>query len=116
MKKVLALLMVAGMFSLVACGPTEEEKVAAEAEAAAMVEGMMGDLEVALEEEVVEEEMVLAVHECDATCEENGCTGARCGEEGHECSDACHASDDAVEGHEGHEHAEGEEHSEEHAH
>ena len=26
MKKVLALLMVAGMFSLVACGPSEEEK------------------------------------------------------------------------------------------
>jgi protein involved in sex pheromone biosynthesis len=30
MKKVLALLMVAGMFSLVACGPSEEEKAAAE--------------------------------------------------------------------------------------
>ena len=38
MKKVLALLMLAVMFSLVACGPTEEEKAKAEADAAAMVE------------------------------------------------------------------------------
>jgi len=108
MKKVLVLLMVAGMFSLVACGPTEEEKKAAEAEAAAMVEEMMGGLEDAMEEEpAAEEEMALAVHECDATCEENGCTGPRCGEEGHECTEACHAE---------HDHAEGEEHSEEEAH
>ncbi len=45
MKKLLTMLMVAGIFSLVACGPSEEEKAAAEAEAAAMVEEMMGEME-----------------------------------------------------------------------
>ena len=107
MKKVLALLMVAGMFSLVACGSEEtpvNEETAVTEETTTIEEST---------EEVVEEGVLLAVHECDATCEENGCTGPRCGEEGHECSDACHASVDAEEGHD---HAEGEEHSEDHAH
>ena len=62
MKKFLTMVMVAGMFSLVACGPTEEEKAKAEADAAAMVEEMMGGLEEAIEEpaeeELVEEESV----------------------------------------------------------
>ncbi len=34
MKKLLALLMIAGMFTLVACGPSAEEKAKMEAEAA----------------------------------------------------------------------------------
>ena len=64
MKKFLTMLMVASIFSLVACGPTEEEKVAAEAEAAAMVEEMFEGLEEEMEateevaEEVVAEEVV----------------------------------------------------------
>ena len=45
MKKVLALLMVAGMFSLVACGPSEEEKAAAEAEAQKIADDLMKGLE-----------------------------------------------------------------------
>ena len=89
MKKVLALLMVAGMFSLVACGPTEEEKAKAEADAAAMVEEMMGGLEQAMEEPAEEE--VAETEEVEAV-------------EGEEAAE------------EGHEHAEGEEHSEEEAH
>jgi len=64
MKKVLALLMVAGMFSLVACGPSEEEKAAAEAEAQKIADDLMKGLEEAVgeeptaevEEEVTEEE------------------------------------------------------------
>jgi len=51
MKKVLALLMVAGMFSLVACGPSEEEKAAAEAEAQKIADDLMKGLEEAVEEE-----------------------------------------------------------------
>ena len=51
MKKVLALLMVAGMFSLVACGPSEEEKAAAEAEAQKIADDLMKGLEEAIEEE-----------------------------------------------------------------
>ena len=89
MKKVLALLMVAGIFSLVACGPTEEEKAKAEADAAAMVEEMMGGLEEAMEEPAEEE--VAETEEVEAV-------------EGEEAAE------------EGHEHAEGEEHSEEEAH
>ena len=63
MKKLLVMLMVAGIFSLVACGPSEEEKAAAEAEATEMVEEMFEEEapaeEVAVEapaEEVVTEE------------------------------------------------------------
>ncbi|OFZ00728.1 MAG: hypothetical protein A3K10_12425 [Bacteroidetes bacterium RIFCSPLOWO2_12_FULL_31_6] len=57
MKKLLAMLMVASIFSLVACGPSEEEKAKAEAEAAAQVEAMFDGLEEATaEEEVVAEE------------------------------------------------------------
>ena len=38
MKKLFALLMIAGMFSLVACGPSAEEKAKAEAEATKSVD------------------------------------------------------------------------------
>ena len=108
MKKLFTMLMVASMFGLVACGPSAEEKAAAEAEAEAMVNEMFEGLEEAMEEEVVEE-TELAEHVCDAKCEEEGCTGARCGEAGHECTDACHADAEHAEGEE-HVHAEGEEH------
>jgi len=101
--------MVASMFSLVACGPSAEEKAKAEADAEAMVNEMFEGLEEAMEEEVAEE-TELAEHACDAKCEEAGCTGPRCGEAGHECTDACHADDAEAEGEEGHEHVEGEEH------
>ncbi|PJA08579.1 MAG: hypothetical protein COX70_03310 [Flavobacteriales bacterium CG_4_10_14_0_2_um_filter_32_8] len=58
MKKLLVMLMVAGIFSLVACGPSEEEKAKAEAEAAAMVDEMFNAAgeETTTEEEVVAEE------------------------------------------------------------
>ena len=105
MRKIFTLLMVASLFSLVACGPSEEEAAAAEAEAEAMVNDMFEGLEEAVEE-AAEEVAELKEHECDATCEESGCTGARCGEVGHECTDACHAE----EGDHDHDHADGEEH------
>ena len=112
MKKLFTLLMVASMFGLVACGPSAEETAAAEAEAEAMVNEMFEGAEAAMEEVVAEEEVELAEHVCDATCEEGECTGPRCGEAGHECSDACHAEGgEHAEEAEEHVHVEGEEHS-----
>ena len=105
MKKIFTLLMVASMFSLVACGPSEEESAAAEAEAAAAVEELFDGLEEEIDaatEEVAEVE--LAEHVCGDKCTEEACSFA-CGEKGHECSDACHADEEGE-----HEHAEGEEH------
>tara|TARA_B100000809_G_scaffold39989_1_gene34955 strand:- start:249 stop:503 length:255 start_codon:yes stop_codon:yes gene_type:complete len=72
MKKFLTMLMVASIFSLVACGPTEEEKVADEAKAAEKVEEMMVGLE-EVAEEVVAEDVVaedVAVEGEEATEEE----------------------------------------------
>lgn len=54
MKKLLAMIMVASMFSLVACGPSEEEKAAAEAEAEAAVNELMNTLDEAAEEATAE--------------------------------------------------------------
>jgi hypothetical protein len=61
MKKIFTLLMVASMFSLVACGPSEQESAEAEAEAAAAVEELFDGLEEEIDaavEEVAEEEVV----------------------------------------------------------
>ena len=82
MKKVLALLMVAGMFSLVACGPSEEEKAAAQAEAEELTKNLMESMEGAMteeptaeveevtEEEVTEEEAPKEETEEEAPAEE----------------------------------------------
>jgi hypothetical protein len=102
MKKLLTMLMVAGIFSLVACGPSEEEKAAAEAEAAAMVEEMMGSMEEAIEEVATEEVTELAEHVCNDKCTADACY-TTCGEKGHECTDACHA-ESTEDSHEGHNH------------
>jgi len=104
MKKILMLLMVAGIFSLVSCGPSEEEKAAAEAEATAAVEELFNGLE----EEVATEEVAteLADHVCTDKCTAEACSFA-CGEKGHTCSEACHA--EKADG-EAHEHAEGDGH------
>ena len=98
MKKLLTMIMIASMFSLVACGPNEEEAVATEEEAAEMVEEMVE----AFEE--VAEDVELAEHVCNDECQEDACNFT-CGEKGHECTDACHAEKEGE-----HEHAEGEEH------
>ena len=55
MKKLLSMIMVAAMFSLVACGPSEEEKAAATAEAEAAVTELMETLEEAPAEEATAE-------------------------------------------------------------
>ena len=41
MKKLFALMMIAGMFSIVACGPSAEEKAKAEAEAQAQADSVL---------------------------------------------------------------------------
>jgi hypothetical protein len=94
MKKVLSILMVVSIFSLTACGSAEEGKVAEPAVAV---------------EEVVEEvaPVELAEHVCADKCTEEACHFS-CGEKGHECSDACHATEETTEEHV---HAEGEEHA-----
>ncbi len=105
MKKLLTMLMVASIFSLVACGPSEEEQAAAEAEAAAAVEDLFNGLEEEIDattEEVAEVE--LAEHVCGDKCTAEACHFA-CGEKGHECSDACHADKEGGED-EGHDHSE----------
>lgn len=94
MKKLLMLLMVAGIFSLVACGPSEEEKAAAEAEAAAAVEELFNGLEEAVEETTTE----LAAHVCTDKCTPEAHSYA-CGEDGHVCSDACHSEETEDDGH-----------------
>ena len=45
MKKLFSMIMVAAMFSLVACGPSEEEKAAAQAEAETAVNDLMSNLD-----------------------------------------------------------------------
>ncbi|HEY9083953.1 MAG TPA: hypothetical protein VIN73_11510 [Vicingaceae bacterium] len=70
MKKVLALLMVAGMFSLVACGPSEEEKAAAEAEAQKIADDLMKGLEEAIEEEPTAEVEEAPADSTEAPAEE----------------------------------------------
>ncbi len=113
MKKLFSLLMVAGMLSLVACGGGEENTEAMVDEAA---NELLEELDNALEEEVVEEAAAeeaaaeeapaeLAEHVCNDNCTPEACHTV-CGEKGHECSDACHASEEG----EGHDHEEGEGH------
>ncbi|MCL4817122.1 MAG: hypothetical protein KJZ56_10820 [Flavobacteriales bacterium] len=50
MKKFLSMIMIAGLFSMVACGPSEEEKAAAEAEAERLTNELMQSLDQAVEE------------------------------------------------------------------
>lgn len=73
MKKLLSMIMVAAMFSLVACGPSEEEKAAAQAEAEAAVNELMNTLEEAPAEEAT----------ADATTEEAPAEEAKTEEAAH---------------------------------
>ncbi len=50
MKKFLSMIMIASLFSMVACGPSEEEKAAAEAEAEKLTNELMQSLDQAVEE------------------------------------------------------------------
>jgi len=119
MKKFLSIVCVFAICGLVACGPSEEEKAAAQEEAETAVNDMMDNLEATMDEavegaeEAVEEtEGLLAEHACNDECsEEEGCNLV-CGEKGHECSDSCgdHAEGEEVEevsgeeDHSGHDH------------
>lgn len=62
--------MVAGMFSLVACGPSEEEKAAAEAEAQKIADDLMKGLEEAIEEEPTAEVEEAPADSTEAPAEE----------------------------------------------
>jgi len=55
MKKLLTLLMVASIFSLVACGPSAEEKEQAEKDAKAMADDLMKGLDNATTDEATDE-------------------------------------------------------------
>jgi spermidine/putrescine-binding protein len=70
MKKLLSMIMVAAMFSLVACGPSEEEKAAAQAEAEAAVNELMNTLEEAPAEEATAEATTEETPAEEATTEE----------------------------------------------
>jgi hypothetical protein len=70
MKKLLSMIMVAAMFSLVACGPSEEEKAAAQAEAEAAVNELMNTLEEAPAEEATAEATTEEAPAEEATTEE----------------------------------------------
>jgi hypothetical protein len=99
MKKILKILMVASIFSLVACGSVEETKV---------TEEIIEEVTAEVTEEAAPVE--LAEHVCAEKCTAEACHFA-CGEKGHVCSDACHATEEASEEHV---HAEGDDHN--HAH
>ncbi|OFZ00727.1 MAG: hypothetical protein A3K10_12420 [Bacteroidetes bacterium RIFCSPLOWO2_12_FULL_31_6] len=90
MRKILTFLMIASIFSLVACGPTEEEKVAAEAEAADAVEQLFDELEEEEADSSTEDVSEATEHVCNDKCTTKVCNFV-CGEKGHVCSDACHA-------------------------
>ena len=92
MKKVLTMLLVAGIFGLVACNQSAEEQAGAEAEATEVVEEAVEAVEEAVEavEEATEE---LADHVCSDNCTADACSFAH-GEKGHTCGDDCHSEDD----------------------
>ena len=102
MKKVFSLMLVAGIFALGACGPSDEEAAAAQEEAEDAVNAIFDNLEDAVEEaaeEVEEAGDALAEHVCNEDCTEDGCAFKH-GEEGHECGDEC-ANMDGEDGDEG---------------
>lgn len=71
MKKLLSMIMVAAMFSLLACGQSEEEKAAAQAEAEQAVNDLMDNLDEAPAEEATAEATTEeAPAEGEATTEE----------------------------------------------
>jgi len=90
MRKILTLIMVASIFSLVACGPSEEEKAKAEADATAAVEEMFNGLEEEIDADVDEVAEIEGIeHVCNDQCTPEKCF-LKCGEKGHVCTDACH--------------------------
>jgi len=106
MKKMFTMLMVACIFSLVACGPTPEEQTATEAESTEKVEGVEAVSEEPAEAPAGEE---LADHVCNDNCTADACSFKH-GEKGHTCDESCHGD---KEGHD-HDHDHDEEgHSEE---
>jgi len=100
MKKLLTLMMVVGMFSLVACGSSAEEKEAAEAKAEQVANDLMKGMDEATTEDAVDETATAEEapeHVCDEKCKTEGCAGPRCGEKGHSCTEACSAKKAAEE-------------------
>jgi hypothetical protein len=103
MKKILSIMLVAGVFALTACGGEEEKEEENEEET--KTENVEKAPET--ETETAPEEPVAGAkaHACDDKCAE-ACTGPRCGEEGHDCEAAgCAAHKEGD-----HEHSEGDDH------
>ncbi|PJA08578.1 MAG: hypothetical protein COX70_03305 [Flavobacteriales bacterium CG_4_10_14_0_2_um_filter_32_8] len=91
MKKIVMMLLITSIFSLVACGPSEEEKAKAEVEAAAAVEELFNGLEEEIDSST--EDVSEAIeHVCNDKCTTESCNFV-CGEKGHVCSEACHADE-----------------------
>ncbi|MBL4623690.1 MAG: hypothetical protein JKY42_00870 [Flavobacteriales bacterium] len=115
MRKVIYLFFIAATVSLVACGggKTAEEKavqeVEAEATASDEADEMLKEMETEDAGEATSDDLAEgAEHVCSDKCTEEACFLA-CGEKGHECSEACHASEgegakEEGESHEGHNH------------
>ena len=79
--------LITSIFSLVACGPSEEEKAKAEVEAAAAVEELFNGLEEEIDSST--EDVSEAIeHVCNDKCTTESCNFV-CGEKGHVCSEAC---------------------------
>jgi hypothetical protein len=60
MKKLFALIMIAGMFNIVACGPSAEEKAKAEADAKAQADSVMNATQQAPTEVVAADTVTVA--------------------------------------------------------
>lgn len=101
------MLMVASIFSLIACGPSGDDHAAEEA-----AEAVEATTEEVVEEiiETTTEAVELADHVCNDKCTADACHFT-CGEKGHECTEACHAAKEGAEhtDADGHNHTEGEE-------
>ncbi|PJB15914.1 MAG: hypothetical protein CO118_01705 [Flavobacteriales bacterium CG_4_9_14_3_um_filter_32_8] len=91
MRKIVMISLITSIFSLVACGPSEEEKAKAEVEAAAAVEELFNGLEEEIDSST--EDVSEAIeHVCNDKCTTESCNFV-CGEKGHVCSEACHADE-----------------------
>lgn len=91
-------MMVACLFSLVACGPAADDQAATEAEETVTAEEVADEAIEEVIEEAEEASDELADHVCNDDCTSEGCSFKH-GEKGHECSEACQG-----EGEEGHDH------------
>lgn len=89
MKKILTLLLITGMFAFVACSEEAEATEGDDTTEQPTNTDTEADTDVGEETNTDTDEDTEAVtgnpHACDATCETEGCSGPRHGEDGHDC-------------------------------